>query len=236
MYRNHQRLKTWAMPVLAAACLSGTQTVIAQAVPAPQTTAATSDAGATRYAIDSAQSDVRILVYKGGAMARLGHNHVVSSKNVTGTVSIHEDLARSQIEIHMPTASLIVDDAKARSLEGPEFSAAVDQDARDGTKKNLLREEVLDGAKYPEIVLRSVGVSGTQAKPRLSMQITIKGVQREIPVDAAVAVTGDRLTATGEFAIKQTDFKMKPFSVAMGAIKVEDQLKIKFSIVGLKQQ
>ena len=235
MYRTHQRLKTWSMPVLVAACIAGSPTAIAQAVPASPTPVVAT-AGATRYVIDSAQSDVRILVYKGGAMARLGHNHVISSKNVTGTISIHEDLARSQIEIHMPTASLIVDDAKARSLEGSEFSAAVDQDARDGTKKNLLREEVLDGARYPEIVLRSVGVSGTQAKPQLSMQITIKGVQREIPVDAAVAVTGDRVTATGEFAIKQTDFKMKPFSVAMGAIKVEDQLKIKFSIVGLKQQ
>lgn len=230
MNRICSRPTSFALALFSTAFLAGSHTTLAQA---PAASGATSDA---RYVIDSAQSDVRILVFKGGAMARLGHNHVISSKNVTGTISLQEDVTRSQIEIHMPTQSLIVDDAKARSLEGPDFSAAVDQDARDGTKKNLLREEVLDGAHHPEVVLRSVGVTGTQAKPHLTMQIAIKGVQREVPVDAAVVVAGDRVTATGEFAIKQTDFKMKPFSVAMGAIRVEDQLKIKFSIVGLKQQ
>jgi len=33
-----------------------------------------------RYQVDGAASDVRMLVYRGGTMARLGHNHVLSSK------------------------------------------------------------------------------------------------------------------------------------------------------------
>jgi hypothetical protein len=55
-------------------------------------------------------------------------------------------------------------------------------------------------------------------------------------VPATVREDGGRLTASGEFAIKQTDFGITPFTVALGALQVLDQLRIKFSVVCVKEQ
>lgn len=188
-------------------------------------------AGATRYQIDGAASTLHILVYRGGAMARFGHNHVVSSKNVQGTVFLQQNFTRSHLELMLPVASLVVDDAKARAMEGEDFAAEVPPEARDGTKRNLLRPEVLDAEHYPAVTLQSVSVGGTRERPELTLRVTIKQVTREIPVSAAVRYDADTLTATGELTIKQTDFGIAPFSAAFGALQVQDPLRIRFSIV-----
>ncbi len=40
---------------------------------------------------------------------------------------------------------------RLRALEGAEFSASVPDSAREGTKKNMLSEPMLDGARFPEM-------------------------------------------------------------------------------------
>jgi polyisoprenoid-binding protein YceI len=192
--------------------------------------------GAIRYQIDGAASTLHILVYRGGAMARLGHNHVVSSENVSGTLLLRSELRLSRLDLTLPVATMVVDDPVARALEGGEFADEVPRDAREGTRQNLLRAEVLDAEHYPEITLQSVAVSGTRSSASLIMQIAIKGVSRDIPVLAAVREDGNLLIAEGEFAIRQTDFGIAPFSVALGALQVQDQLRIKFTIVARRQQ
>src|SRR5882724_5754083 len=155
--------------VLAALLLCACQTKSVRPPSAPSTTPNVDTTGATRYQVDAAASDVHILAYRAGAMARLGHNHVISSKDVGGTLFLQEDLKRSHVALTLPVASLVVDDAKSRSTEGEDFSAEVPQDARDGTRRNLLRPEVLDGDRFAKIALQSVAVAGTRARPELTM-------------------------------------------------------------------
>jgi len=193
-------------------------------------TTQTDVAGAVRYRVDSAASEVRILVYRGGTMARLGHNHVVSSKHVTGELQLHSDLSRSQLSLSMPVASLIVDDSQARAAEGADFAAEVPQEAREGTHKNLVSSAVLDVERFPEIKLQSVAVSGTRDTPSMVMRITIKGVARDVVVLAEVQEEGNRLVVEGEFAVQQSDFGIKPLSVALGALVVQDKLRIRFHL------
>ncbi len=221
-----------------AAFLGACQTKIPKAVPKTPSSepAAVDVSGAIRYRVDSAASELHILVFRGGPMARLGHNHVVSSKDVGGTLWLHNDLAHSRIELTLPVTTLLVDDSQARAAEGEEFALEVPREAREATRRNLLREEVLDGERYPTISLRSIRIGGTHDRPELSLRITLKGVERDVPVSATVRDEGARLTAVGEFAINQSDFGMTPFSVALGAVQVQDRLRIKFSIVCLKQQ
>jgi len=191
--------------------------------------------GAKRYTIDGASSEIHILVYRAGPMARLGHDHVVSSKDLTGVVFWHEELARSRVEMVMPIASLIVDDPLARADEGDQFAAEVSQDAREGTYRNLMRADVLDVEHFPTIALQSVAVSGNHARPTLLMRITIKGATRDVSVPVNVRRQDDRsialLIAQGEFDINQSDFGITPFSVAAGALRVQDRLTIRFKVV-----
>jgi polyisoprenoid-binding protein YceI len=221
--------------LLAVAGLVGCQThsthapSIAVPAPAPET------AGAIRYQVDGRTSELHILAYRGGTMARLGHNHVISSKDVQGFVFLQQELSRSHVDLTLSVDSLIVDDPRSRSIEGEDFAADVPQDARDGTRRNLLRSEVLDVEHYPSIRLQSTHISGTRARLEVIMRIAIKSETRDVPVIVTLQENGDTLTATGEFAVRQTDFGITPFSIALGALQVQDQLRIKFSIVCHKQ-
>jgi len=185
----------------------------------------------TRYRVDGSASQLHVLVYRGGALARLGHNHVLSTEQLSGAVVIDPQLERSQLVLDLPVNSFVVDDPHARAQEGEDFSAEVPADAREGTRGNLLREEVLDGAKFPTITLRATKVGGTHHQPTVMVNIVIKDATRQIEVPVKISYAHQTLTARGEFTVKQTDFGMTPFSVGMGALQVRDELRIRFTIV-----
>lgn len=47
--------------------------------------------------------------------------------------------------------------------------------------------------------------------------------------------SGSFLRAFGEFSIRQTDFRIKPASVAGGALKLKDDLKFSYDILGRRK-
>ena len=59
-----------------------------------------------------------VRVYRGGTLARAGHNHIVASHDLAGTVYVAADLARSSFELQLPVASLTVDEAELRAARG----------------------------------------------------------------------------------------------------------------------
>jgi polyisoprenoid-binding protein YceI len=185
----------------------------------------------TRYQVDSAASRLHVLVYRAGTMARLGHNHVLSTDQLSGTVVVHPQLEQSQLVLDLPVNSLKVDEPAARAVEGEDFAAAVPPDAREATRANLLREEVLDSVRFPVINLRLVSISGTHHRPVLHVSITVKGIAQRIEVPVALIYREKEVVAIGEFEVKQSAFGIAPFSVGMGALQVRDELRVRFSII-----
>src|SRR5689334_22735887 len=66
---------------------------------APPAQRAAIPAGADEYKVTAAESLLQILVYRGGAMARLGHNHVIASHHLEGEVHLASDPAATRFEI-----------------------------------------------------------------------------------------------------------------------------------------
>lgn len=190
--------------------------------------------GATVYQVDPRSSQLSILVFRGGKISRLGHNHVMTSQDVSGRVWVHPEFARSGFELSFPVAQLVVDDAAARRAAGSDFPPDIPQSDRDGTRRNMLKPEVLDGEHYPQVKLQSAKIGGTLQAPQVAARITIKDATREVEVPVKVAIEGAKLSANGEFDILQTQFGIKPFSVALGALEVQDKLHIEFRIVANK--
>ena len=124
--------------------------------------------GATVYQVKPEESLVRILTYKGGALSAAGHNHVIASHNLTGKVYVHEDISHCGFDLVMPVTLLEVDEANLRQEEGEDFKSQVSESAKDGTRKNMLGEALLDGEHYPGVELNSTTLQGT----RESMQPT----------------------------------------------------------------
>ncbi len=197
-------------------------------IPAP---APAATQGSAVYTIDSSASVVRILVYRGGALARLGHNHVMTATSLSGQVAVNPDPAKSTFDLSFPVAEINVDDTQARREVGDEFPGEISQGDRDGTRRNMLRAEVLDAEHFPRVSLRSVSITPPLQTAKITARIAIKDVSRDVEVPVAIDVADARLTATGQFPIKQTDFGIKPFSIGLGALEVVDQLQIRFKIV-----
>lgn len=189
------------------------------------------EAGATLYQIDPQASVLHIFVYRGGTLARLGHNHVMTSKSVTGRVWMRSAFPGSGFELSFPVADLIVDDPDARRAAGSDFPPEIAASDKEGTRKNMLRKEVLDAETYPNVTVKSATVDGSLQAPKITARITIKDASRDVVVPVSIVMNGERLTASGEFDILQTDFGMKPFSVGLGALEVQDRLHVRFSLV-----
>jgi polyisoprenoid-binding protein YceI len=123
-------------------------------------------------------------------------------------------------------------------------SLSVQDDISDKDRREIERimnEQVLETAKYPEIVYEAPMLSITRIGESLYTadldgSLNLHGVARSQPVAARVAVFGTMLRASGDFTLKQTDYEIKPISVAGGAIKLKDELKLSFEMVAREQE
>lgn len=183
------------------------------------------------YRIEPAESRLHILVYRGGTMARLGHNHVISSGDLQGHIWRGATAESSGFEMEVPVNTLIVDDNAARSEEGEDFPLNVSEDAKAGTKANMLRPTLLNGEHFPKISIRAIRVTGSTASPDVVASIRIKDQTREIRLPVTLGETDSALEIQGSFEIRQSDFGITPLSIAMGALTVQDTVKIKFRLV-----
>ena len=184
------------------------------------------------YRIDAAHSSLRILVYRAGALARLGHNHVLESHELGGEVHLPAAtvLAGASFDVAVPVATLVIDDAAARRAEGAEFASQPSAADIDGTRHNLLGPAVLDAGVYP--MLRVHGVTraastGLEADARIELH----GHSSTRAVPLTVTHGDGRLTIRGGFGVAQSALGLAPFSLALGALSVRDEIEVRFEIV-----
>jgi polyisoprenoid-binding protein YceI len=228
-----------AMLAMAAGCRSTTtppaaanasQSQSQSAGPAGAAGATATRAGTRTLQVDPERTVVTVIVRRAGPLARLGHDHVITSADEAGSVWLGSTPADSSFELSVPVERFDVDSPAARAAAGPEFAASVPDDARAGTRHNMLRAEVLDGAHFPAITLRSAAASGAWPQPIVRVAATLKGVERDYEIPVVVERDANGLVARGELRLNQTDFGITPFSVAGGAIQVADTLEIRFEI------
>ena len=192
--------------------------------------ATTTGAATRRLQVDPERTVVTVIVRRAGPLAKLGHDHVITSADEAGSVWLGSTPADSSFELTLPVDRFDVDLPAARAAAGLEFAAPVPDDARAGTRHNMLRAEVLDGEHFPTITLRSSAASGVWPQPIVRVAVTLKGVEREQEIPVVVERDAAGLTARGELRLNQTDFGITPFSVAGGAIRVADTIEIRFEI------
>ena len=163
-----------------------------------------------------------ITVRRGGALARLGHDHVVASRSLQGVVA--PALGRAQFHFRLDEMS--VDEESLRQAAG--LTTTPSADAIAGTRHNML-VRVLEAERYPWV---SIDARRTGNKEVFDADITLHGVTRtvQLPVRVEQAADGRRLQASGSLLLKQSDFGIVPFAVLGGAMAVQDQMELAFRI------
>lgn len=182
------------------------------------------------YDVDAGSSEVTVLVRRAGPLARLGHNHVVRPRQITGRAWLGQDPGRSGFDLRFPVADFVVDEPEARAGVGADFLGEVPPEAREGTYRNMLRPEVLDAAGHPQVIVRCSGLAGTWEQPVAHASVTLRAVTRELAIPLRLERGGRTLVAQGVLGIRQSDFGITPFSVVGGAIQVADEVEIRFAI------
>jgi YceI-like domain len=198
------------------------------------------------YDIVADESLLTIRVYRGGTLASAGHNHLIASHALTGTIYVPADVTRTSFEAHIPVAAFTVDEAALRAQEhSADFPPEVPDAAREGTRRNMLGEALLDSERNPQIVLRSVRLesagqpaastgneAGGEARVVLArVQTTVRGEVRTISVPVRYQFAAGALIASGEAPLRQSDVGLTPFSALLGALQVQDEMRVRFRIV-----
>ncbi len=175
------------------------------------------------YAIEAGMSRFTVRGFAGGLLSGLGHNPVVAISDFGGEVHWDPgDPKQALLHLRIRAASLAVQNDIS------------DRDRRE--MERVMHEEVLETDKYAEILFESTAVSANSSgRLEIDGNLTLHGVTRRERLAAQVAVTGDMLRAFGDFAIRQTDYRIQLASVAGGALKLKDELKFTFDIVARKR-
>ncbi|HEU4624903.1 MAG TPA: YceI family protein [Steroidobacteraceae bacterium] len=200
-------------------------------VPAPAP-APTGKPEGREFRVDGPSSLLTIQVYKGGALSRAGHNHVIASHTLRGVAYVPDDPLRAGFDVHMKVDELVVDEEDLRQEAGPDFPPGVPEEARLGTKRNMLSEALLDAERYPEIVLQSEAMQrGPDGGLEAQVRVVVRDRAASVIVPLKYDLRGDELDVQGAIALKQTDLGLTPYSLFGGALRVQDEIKVRFRIV-----
>ena len=179
------------------------------------------------YGLDSRVSRFTVRAFATGVLSAFGHSPTIALRDFEGEARVNPDhMESSSLRLILKAASLTVTDDIG------------DKDRRELERE--MQEKVLETAKYPEIVYECTQVSVDSSENgnysvKLLGSLTLHGVTRRQPVQARLALSGDMLRAFGEFAVRQSDYNIKPVSAIGGGLKVEDEVKFSFDIVGRKK-
>ena len=170
-------------------------------------------------------SRVYIHVGKSG----FGHDHAVVGRLRAGHIKLGAAQAAGQLIFEM--ASFVADPDYARKFIGLE--GVSDPETQGKVTANMLGAEVLDVARYPTAKFRITSASALGAQSQrglpvyeLSGEFTLHGVTKPLRLRTEVQQLDTGTRIMGSFAIRQTDFGMKPFSKGFGVVGVADELKI----------
>ena len=189
------------------------------------------EAGADVYRIDPQKSDVRLLVYRDGALSTFGHNHVVSLKDFKGTIHLQPKLQQSRVELEIRVDQLVVDDAALRRSEGEDFPNQPSKSDIEATRTNMLSDALLNAMQFPTI--KVTGTSGpVDAKNFAMLNLSVQLVGREIKLalPSTLKLDGDQLEASGAVELSHRQLGLKPFSALLGSLRVAEQMKFKYRI------
>jgi polyisoprenoid-binding protein YceI len=80
------------------------------------------------------------------------------------------------------------------------------------------------------VTAQSLG--GGRYDVKINGNLTLHGVTRPIMIPATITLNGSTLRAVGKFSIDRDDYKVKATSAFHGMVRVDDDIKFEFDIVG----
>jgi polyisoprenoid-binding protein YceI len=188
----------------------------------------TLEASTVRYIIERKGSTFTVRASAAGLLSAMGHSPTIAAPDLEGEILLNPDaMERSSLRMLVRAPSLFVTDDVS------------EKDREEINRK--MHEEVLESDSFPDVVYECSRLSASKTGEgqywlALSGELTLHGVKRPQPVSARVSVDGNTLRAKGDFAVRQSDYEIRPVSALGGAVKLKDELKLSFNISARRQE
>jgi len=176
------------------------------------------------FSIDAAKSLFTVQAFAAGIASVVAHSPKFAIRDIVGDIRfVPGSLQDASVELAINVGSLEIMDevsvSERREIE------------------RVMFDEVLENRRYPKAEYRSSNVTSTKVGEnmyRLNVKgdLTLHGITRGVPLESQVMVGDDSFRAQGSFAISQLDFGLKIASVAGGTLKIKDELKFVYFILG----
>lgn len=181
-----------------------------------------------RYAIDPTVSRFTVQAFATGLLSTFGHNPTIGISDWNGEIHFAPDgYEKAFVRFVVRTASMqVLDEIK-------------DKDRK--TLEQTMYGEVLEVGRYPEAVYESkqIGLQklGTELLlARVTGDLSFHGVTQTHSFDARVTLMTAMMRISGEFSLRQSDYRIKAVSFAAGALRLKDELKFNFELVARSQE
>jgi len=189
--------------------------------------------GGRVFTLAPKDSVVRIYAFRAGRAARLGHNHILSAPQFTGFFHLPTNgAANGRFDLAFRLDQLEIDNPAYRSALGAAFSTVISPEDIEGTRDHLLGANCLQADRFPFVRIQSLQISGEAPKFAAKVQVEIHGQKREMWIALDVEGLPDRLSVSGSFVLRQTDFGVQPYSLLGGLLSVQDEVVLDFKLAG----
>lgn len=166
---------------------------------------------------DASTAEVSVLSFKDGMLAKLAHD----LKMKVGTFTIDVDDATKRITATLDARSVKVVCRRKDGRDEPGGLSSFEIGQIDGNIQN----DVLEGKKHPDIKFASTSVEPKGEGFTVRGDLTLHGKTKSISAD--VKKEGGRYVT--EVRLHQPDFGIKPYSAALGALKVQADVIVQVS-------
>ena len=161
----------------------------------------------------SAASRITIELRATGLLKVVGHDPTL----VAHPEPVSFELGEGEIDVPVEVRF------SAARIEMPADLGASD---REKMRENMLGRDVLDASRHPRVELRG-RYRGTIESGRLEGDLVLRGSPRRIGMDVRVARDDTTLIVTGIWEGRLVDLGIKPFKALMGALRLEDWIRIR---------
>ncbi len=179
------------------------------------------------YVLDPARSRFTVQAFARGMLSVLGHSPTFAVRDFTG-------------ELHF-TPDALDEDAFLLTVRADSLALTDAVSAADRAEiERQMRQDVLETADYPEIVFQSGAFQADRItenwyRLQLAGELRLHGVKKPHAVDAQLRLLDDEVRLSGQSTLAQSAYRIKEVSALAGTIKLKDELKLDFDLVGRKQ-
>jgi polyisoprenoid-binding protein YceI len=167
-------------------------------------------------------SDGELLVHTGvtGRAAKMGHRLTIRMNSWRATVRWNgSEPGAAELTVDVDSLQVLHGEGGVTPLSGPEKALA---------RTNALK--ILDAARFPQIRFSADDIAETSDGYRLGGMLEIHGQSKKRVIDVRAEDCGDSWRLSAEATVRQSEFRLKPYSMLMGAMKVADDVTVSFTV------